>query len=130
MSARGVPLGGDAEWEVRVAPQAIADFRDHPDGGVLLEICIDVLGRDPRKPHKGKAGLMRGHEPVRKFRPPGYGALRVYYAIDEDHPDVVWLLSVHPRSKDHRAKDLQSARRRLERARSGDKADEDRRRSR
>ena len=116
MTAQHVPLGGDdAEWVVRVAPEAIADFCDRPDGAQLLEVCIDILGQNPRKPVRGKAGLMRGHEPVRKFRPPGFGELRVYYAIDEVHRDIVWLLGVHPRSKAHRAKDLRAARRRLER---------------
>ena len=57
---------------------------------------------------------MRGHEPIRKFRPPGFGAYRVYYAIDDDEAGLVWLLGVHPRSKNHRPKDLKAARRRLE----------------
>lgn len=123
MSPRTVPLGGDPKFEVRVVPEAIREFRDHPDAKRLLTACIEVLGQDPHHPTKGKAGLMRGHEPIRKFRPPGAGTTRVYYAIDEDNATIVWLLGIHPRSKDHRTKDLEAARKRLQRhadARDGD----------
>ena len=118
MIARTLPLGGDPAYNVRIVPEAVAEFRTHPDAKRLLAACIDILGRDPYRPSKGKAGLMRGHEPVRKFRPPGFGATRVYYAVDEDEPSIVWLLAVHPRSKDHRAKDLEAARKRLDRRQS------------
>lgn len=115
-----MPLDGDPRFEVRVVPEAIAEFHDHPDAKRLLATCIEILGHDPRQPTKGKAGLMRGHEPVRKFRPPGAGTTRVYYAIDEVEPSIVWLLGVHPRSKGHRAKDLEAARKRLQRHANGD----------
>jgi len=89
VSPRRTRLGGDPDYEIRIVPEAIAEFRDHPEAKRLLETCIDILGKNPTRPHKRKAGLMRGHEPVRKFRPPGLGTIRVYYAIDEEDPTLV-----------------------------------------
>lgn len=107
VAPKAVPLGTrPPRWRVRFHELFVDELLHHPDALAILDEARSVLSQDPLRVPGGRAGGLRGHAPLRKYRPHADNSLRLLYVVEGRE---VYVLTCMARKKQYRPATLKRA---------------------